>query len=212
MLQSLPREEKLKVATDWLVSKDKNSKKLIEAVGKCGFSTIGTPFYVIIKSVIAQQLSSKAASVIENRILQYLGGMQGFLNPKSWIDAPQNDLRSCGISYSKISTIQSVSDAYSKNELNDSFFYSANDQDVTEVLCAFKGIGPWTAEMTLMFALDRWDCFSIGDLGLRKGIEKWFLIPKENKKQIEEFVRKFSPYRTILAWYLWAYFDSEPWR
>ena len=74
MSGKLPRAKRLELAVDCLVSKDKNSKQLIKTVGQCKFTTIGSPFYVLVKSVIAQQLSSKVAIVIENRIIQLLGG------------------------------------------------------------------------------------------------------------------------------------------
>ncbi len=211
MSERLPRAERLKLAVEWLSSKDENSRQLIKAVGQCNFTTIGSPFYVLVKSVIAQQLSSKVATIIENRIVQLLGGTQNFVDPETWLKIKIDDLRNCGVSFNKSHTIHSIADAYCKNELNDSFLESLPEKEVIKVLCSYKGIGPWTAEMTLIFALDRWDCFSIGDLGLRKGVEKWFGISKEDKKQIENFVGAFSPYRSILAWYLWAYFDSEPW-
>lgn len=74
-----------------------------------------------------------------------------------------------------------------------------------------KGIGPWTAEMVMMFALNRLDIFSIGDLGLRRGVEKIYGIPRENKSEIETHIKRYSPYRSILSWYLWESQDEEPW-
>ncbi|MCK6381989.1 MAG: DNA-3-methyladenine glycosylase 2 family protein [Leptospiraceae bacterium] len=205
------RDLKLKKAVASLKSIDKKTCRLIDFVGECKLKPIGTPYYVIIKSIISQQLSTQAASSILKKINQYFDTENSIPKPEMIRDTSDKELRSCGLSFSKIETIKRISNSYSSGKLSDELLYSMSDRDVVNSLCEYKGIGPWTSEMVLIFGLDRWDHFSIGDLGLRKGVEKWYGLHRDDKMKIQKFIEKFSPYRSILSWYLWASFDTENW-
>lgn len=201
----------MKSAVEKLKSTDQSTFKLIESVGECKLQTIGTPYYVLIKSIISQQLSTQAANSILKKLNDCFKTADSIPEPKLLQKAPPEKLRNCGLSFAKVETVKRIADAYETDKLSDHLLHSLSDEDVMRHLCSFKGIGPWTSEMTLIFGLDRWDCFSVGDLGLRKAIEKWYGIPKDNKNKILKFTEKFSPYRSIISWYLWASFDTEPW-
>ncbi len=204
------RVAKLKKAVRHLKKIDDATSQLIETVGECKFEKIGTPYYVLIRSVISQQLSLAAANSILSKVNQTFKAKK-IPHPKTFQKASAEKLKQCGISFAKVETVKRIAIAYENKEISDDFLHSLSDKDVMRILCNFKGVGPWTSEMTLIFGLDRWDHFSIGDLGLRKGIEKWYGIPRDDKKKMQEFTEKFSPYRSILSWYLWASFDTEPW-
>ncbi|RHX95248.1 DNA-3-methyladenine glycosylase 2 family protein [Leptospira yasudae] len=209
--KSEDRKVRLQKATDWLRKQDSVTKKLIDGVGPCQLRTIGTPYQVLIKSVLGQQLSTKVALTFERRLIALAGGRK-LPAPERILEIPNTALRKIGVSQAKTETIKRVAESYSSKEITDTKLRKLDDSNVLDLLCSLKGVGPWTAEMVLIFALDRWDHFSINDLILRKSVEKHYGISKDNKKEIIHFLKKYSPYRTILSWYLWADVDGgEGW-
>ncbi|EQA54618.1 DNA-3-methyladenine glycosylase family protein [Leptospira kmetyi] len=205
------RDILLKKATDWLRKKDPITKRLIDGVGPCKLQTIGSPYQVLIKSVLGQQLSTKVALTFERRLIALAGGRK-IPSPEQILEIPNSKMREIGVSQAKTETIKRVAEAYNDRAITDSKLRKLEDLNVLELLCSLKGVGPWTAEMVLIFALDRWDHFSINDLILRKSVEKHYGISKDNKKEIIQFLKNYSPYRTILSWYLWADVDGgEGW-
>ncbi|MCG6162325.1 DNA-3-methyladenine glycosylase family protein, partial [Leptospira bandrabouensis] len=133
-------------------------------------------------------------------------------SPDQILEIPNTAMRKIGVSQAKTETIKRVAESYSTKEITDAKLRKLEDSNVLDLLCSLKGVGPWTAEMVLIFALDRWDHFSINDLILRKSVEKHYGISKDNKKEIIHSLKKYSPYRTILSWYLWADVDGgEGW-
>ncbi|PJZ57663.1 DNA-3-methyladenine glycosylase family protein [Leptospira barantonii] len=209
--KSSDRENRLKKATDWLRKKDPITKRLIDGVGPCKLQTIGSPYQVLIKSVLGQQLSTKVALTFERRLIA-LAGSRKIPSPEQILEIPNSKMRGIGVSQAKTETIKRVAEAYNDRVITDSKLRKLEDLNVLELLCSLKGVGPWTAEMVLIFALDRWDHFSINDLILRKSVEKHYGISKDNKKEIVHLLKNYSPYRTILSWYLWADVDGgEGW-
>ncbi|MDI7225349.1 DNA-3-methyladenine glycosylase family protein [Leptospira santarosai] len=205
------RDIRLRKASDWLRKKDPITQKLIDSVGPCKLRTIGTPYQVLIKSVLGQQLSVKVALTFERRLIS-LAGSRKIPPPNRILTIPNGKLKEIGVSRAKTETIKRIAEAYSIRNITDSKLRKLEDSDVLNLLCSFKGVGPWTAEMVLIFALDRWDHFSINDLILRKSVEKHYGISKDNKKEIQRFLTGYSPFRTILSWYLWADVDGgEGW-
>ncbi|MBE8362800.1 DNA-3-methyladenine glycosylase family protein [Leptospira borgpetersenii] len=205
------RKIRLQKASDWLRKKDPITKKLVDSIGPCKLQTIGNPYQVLIKSVLGQQLSVKVALTFERRLIS-LAGSKKIPPPDRILMIPNEELKKIGVSQAKIETIQRIAEAYLNRDITDSKLRKLEDSDVLNLLCSFKGVGPWTAEMVLIFALDRWDHFSINDLILRKSVEKHYGISKDNKKEIQHFLMSYSPFRTILSWYLWADMDGgEGW-
>lgn len=202
-MHSSDREARLRKAVLWLKKKDTTTQKIIQTVGPCTHKMMGTPYYVLIRSVISQQLSVKAARTMENRVKEYYGNGKQFPKPDILVKLSKPQLRKAGLSFAKIDTVKLISKAYLDGSISDRKLSKLDDQEVLELLCGIKGVGPWTAEMVLMFSLDRWDHFSYNDLILRKSIENNYGIPMNSKKEILEFTSRYSPYRTIFSWYLW---------
>jgi DNA-3-methyladenine glycosylase II len=207
MSLSQKRIEKLRIASKHITDIEKKFKPLIKSIGECTFVTIGSPFEVLIKSIIGQQLSTKSASRLEEKFI-HLFPMNSYKDPKDILNLGSQEWSSVGISKAKKETILRVSELYLNKNILDEDLKKINDEEVLQILCNIKGVGPWTAEMVLIFGLDRWNHFSVGDLILRRGIEKWIGISQNDKKQIIEYTNQFSPYKTILSWYLWKDFDG----
>lgn len=155
----------------------------------------------LIDSIISQQLSGKAAATIFGRFKLLFG--KKFPTPKQILKMPDDKIRACGISYSKIRYIKGICQAIEDNTLNIKKISTLSDEEVIIELTKLKGVGRWTAEMILIFSLRRPDVFSVGDLGLRTAVSKLYKIEREDRAKIEELAKKWSPYRSLAARLLW---------
>lgn len=165
-------------------------------------------FRDIVWTIIGQQLSGKAADTIFERFQKLFEG--GIIVPERIAELSDEDMRACGLSGAKARAIRDLSNKVRANELDLAKIASLTDSEVLEELTRVKGIGPWTAEMILMFSLGRTDVFSRGDLGLQKGLMQlygWKKIPSDRK--LSSVVEKWSPYKTYAAKILWKIADKK---
>jgi len=165
-------------------------------------------FQSLLKYIIYQQLSIKAARKIYDRLIDLFKNKE--INPSNFKKIKHGLLLEVGISNSKVRYMHEIADRF----LNDKYFLSnvstLSDQKVIEHLINIKGVGPWTCDMFLMFTLNRLDIFPIKDLGIKKGVQQLF---KLNKIPTDEFMlkesKRWSPYRTIACLYLWKLIDGN---
>jgi DNA-3-methyladenine glycosylase II len=155
-------------------------------------------FDVLSCSIVGQQLSVKAADTIEAR----LRGLVGELTPENILSFNEEELRSVGLSRSKVAYTHGLAEAFLSGVVDPYALEKADDAAIRDTLVALKGIGPWTAEMFMIFGLGHLDVWSPGDLGLRRAVEHYFgeLTP--------ELPDRWRPYRSIAAWYLWEHSDT----
>ena len=166
-----------------------------------------TYFEELCSSIIGQQLSIAVADVIYARFVRLFPKNQ--ITPELALACPDDALRACGMSRSKVSFLKAVAQAVTENKLNFAEFPAQSNEEVLAILTQVKGIGPWTAEMFLMFTLGREDVFSLGDLGLKRAIQSLYSMKKEpSRKTMEWLSRKWKPYRTYAALALWKYKDA----
>ena len=163
------------------------------------------PFESLVHAVISQQLSLRSASAIRQRVSALLNGEA---NAEAFQQLCPDALKATGLSQAKADTIQRlIRFALNDNRLFETF-QQLPDQQVKQHLCEIKGIGPWTADMFLMFGLRRLDIFAAGDLGLRKAVQR--LLQTESlpsPSDCEQLAKKWQPYRSIAAWHLWRLVD-----
>lgn len=183
------------------------------AVIKAAHAYVGVPEwrvrvggYAGLARIIAfQQLSTKAAGTIWGRVETLVGKV----TPRSILEADETALRACGMSRPKISHIRSIATAIEDRSLNLRRVARASDDAAREELVAVKGIGPWTADVYLMFALGRWDVFPHADIGLS---EAYRMITGERKRHSpKKFLRtgeRWRPYRGVAAHMLWSYINA----
>ncbi len=168
----------------------------------------GNYFKSLVEAIISQQLSNKAADTIIARFRQ-LFKQSGFPTPLQVLRMSDDKIRAAGLSYGKISYIKDLAKAIESKQLNMRRLIRLTDEEVIVHLTQVKGIGRWTAEMFLMFSLERPDVFSHGDLGLRNAIQKLYGFKRPpTVKQIEKIVIKWSPHRTLASRYLWRSLDK----
>lgn len=164
-------------------------------------------FYRLCREIICQQLSDKAGAAIFTRFMKLFPASE--VSVHLILKTPHEILRSTGMSNAKGKYLRNLADHIDKGLLDPSELDKMNDKDVIQTLIKVKGIGPWTAEMFLMFTLCRPDVFSFGDLGLKKAIIKLYGFKKEPKRStIEKIVNKWSPYKTFAARILWTSLDN----
>ena len=113
--------------------------------------------------------------------------------------------REQGLSQRKYEYIKSIAENIVSNKLSLEVVKKLRDDDAKKFLLSLRGVGPWTAEMFLMFAYKRLDVFSIGDIALRRAIAEIYNIDQEDQKEIIKISRRWSPYRSVVCWYLWEY-------
>ncbi len=159
-------------------------------------------FSDLCESIIQQQLSDKAGATIFGRFKKLFS--QGKITPGKLLRLRDEEIRSSGTSYAKIKSLKDLASKIKSKELDLESLKNLTDEEIIKELIKVRGIGRWTAEMFLMFALGREDIFSHGDLGLRNAIIKIYNLKKiPSKEKIEKIVVKWIPYRTYACRILW---------
>ena len=164
-------------------------------------------FEALVRAIVYQQLSGKAALKIYKRFNNLFPEKKHF-TPIMVKKRSHEELRSTGLSNQKASYIHNIANTFNTGSVpND--IETLGDNDIIEWLTKIKGVGPWTAEMFLMFTLNRPDVFPVTDLGIQKGFKLFFQldeIPKPDK--MIEKAESWRPYRTLASWYLWRLIEG----
>ena len=187
-----------------LYANDNMMPELIEKFGKPSIlnDSHTNLFEVLVNSVISQQLSTKSASSIRNRLYKLLNINE--LNCQSIAKTNIEDIKSCGLSQIKTNTIKNISSIISNNPTFLTEFKEKPESDVINELTKIKGIGIWTTQMFLISGLKNLDIFAPNDSGLMKGIRiVYFNNTKPKQANVEQITSKWIPYRTIGSWYMW---------
>jgi len=196
------------IALRHLSHADKRMEKLIDKFGPPNFNLMNNYYESLVRSIVYQQLSGKAASTIYERFLD-LFVFDIYPEPKDILAVSIETLRSSGLSYQKVNYIRDLSEKWQDGTMNLTDIDSMTDEEISSELIKVKGIGQWTADMFLMFTLGRPDVFPFGDLGIQKGV---MIITNMNRlptqKEMERKTKKWQPYRTVAAWYLWKLVDG----
>lgn len=191
-------------AKEYLAKKDPILGDLITSYPSETMINYHNPFLTLANAIIGQQISVSAATTVSQRLKSLLGE----ISVENYLKADEESLRKCGLSYRKISYITNIAQAFEEGILTPKNWENMSDQEVIKQLTSIKGIGPWTAQMFLIFHLHRKDIFPMADLGLINAIQLHY--SNENpltKQQIEELSQQWKPYRTVATWYLWRSLD-----
>jgi len=194
------------------LSKDRKLKKLIEQHGLVRLEKKKNLCLYLCYSIMSQQLSTKVAKVIKLRFLELYGGKEP--TPQQIVDTPFEKLRGIGMSNAKVNYVQNVARFELEHGMDHQKLAKMNNEEVIEYLTRIKGVGRWTTEMLLMFALCREDIFALDDLGIQNAMIKLYKLEKLDKKNLkEELLRlsgRWSPYRTYACMYMWQSKDNSP--
>ncbi|MCC7010475.1 MAG: DNA-3-methyladenine glycosylase 2 family protein [Acidobacteria bacterium] len=195
----------LESACAHLIRRDPRLGALIRRVGPCrlGEGRSRAPFAALVRAILWQQLSGKAAETIHGRVLALLGGHER-LTPPALLAVDPEHLRAAGVSRPKIAYLRDLAERVHDGRLDLDALEHAPDEDVVAAITAVKGLGRWSAEMFLMFRLNRPDVFPVTDLGIVKGVQA-LLGMKQRPKPVTmvRAAEAWRPYRSVAAWYLW---------
>lgn len=185
---------------EYLKSKDKILGGVIEKIGHIERVTDTDLFSSVVHHIIGQQISTKAQETIWQRLKDELGEV----NAENIYKTDISRLQSLGMSFRKAEYIKDFADKVHSGNFNLQDISEMSDEEAIKALASLKGIGVWTAEMILLFCLQRPDIFSIDDLAIQRGLRMVYHHRKIDRKLFEKYRRRFSPYCSVASLYLWA--------
>ena len=192
-----------------LMRRDPRLAPLIKRVGRCRLPDARSPapFAALVRAILSQQLSNKAADTIHSRVVALVDGTGG-VTPAGLLAADPIALRAAGVSRPKIAYLRDLAARVEDGRLDLEALDHRSDDDVIAAITAVKGLGRWSAEMFLIFRLNRPDVFPVGDLGIVKGVQR--LLGMKRRPAPSTMLRVaevWRPYRSVAAWYLWRLYD-----
>lgn len=194
------------------LARDKKLKKLVETGEPHQLKKRKNISTYLCASIMSQQLSAKVATVIHNRFLGLYDGKEPA--PQQIIDTPFEQLRGIGLSNAKANYVKNVARFTLDHGMDHRKLQKMDNEEVIQYLTQIKGVGRWTVEMLLMFALGREDVFAIDDWGIQNAMIRLYKLDRADKKKFrEDLLRisgKWSPYRTYACLHLWRWKDNAP--
>jgi len=201
-----------------LAASDPTMAALIERVGKIDIATRlrrrseerpADSYGALLRAIVGQQLSTKAARTIYGRVLELFDGATP--SPEQLLEASEADLRGAGLSGRKVEYIRDLASHVIDGELELDRLEELSDEEVIEEIVAVRGLGVWTAEMFLLFHLERPDVLSGGDLGIRKAVQiEYGLKEMPTPTAVLEIGKAWSPHRSLASLYLWESLANAP--
>lgn len=186
-------------AVEYLRAKDVKLAAAIDAVGPVRRETIPEVFPAVVHSIVGQQISSAAHATVWKRVCEQLGE----ITPQNVFAIRIEELQSCGISFRKAEYIKDFAAKVHSGEFDLDAVEHMSDAEAIAALSSLKGIGEWTAEMLLLFCLNRMDILSFGDLGIHRGMRMVYHHREVTRELFEKYRRRFSPYGSVASLYFW---------
>lgn len=186
--------------------RDPIMRKAIKLVGPCAITIDRNGFRMLVRSIVGQQLSTSAAATIWQRFLVLNGGRR--VSPMKMLLFSTAQLRGVGLSKAKCRAVLSMAKSIVNSEVRLSELKSLSDDEVMDELIKLRGVGPWTAQMYLMFSLGRSDVFPTGDLGIVNAVTALYEFKDPaSETDMLQISQSWRPHRTIASWYLWQALD-----
>lgn len=192
------------VEVQYLIQSDPKLETLIKIVHRVEIDLDSNYYRSLVRQIIWQQLSWKAAASITKRVESLWGGY----DPETFLQIPEESWRSTGLSRQKIRYIRDLTEKVLSGQVDFERFYRLGDREVIQELERVKGIGRWTAEMFLIFSLGRLNVLSFKDVSIQNAVRWLYGIPKTAPLDLVPFSEKWNPYNTIASLYLWEGIDK----
>jgi DNA-3-methyladenine glycosylase II len=197
----------MKRATDHLLQSDPVLAAIIQKIGPCRLTPREPTFETLARSITFQQLSGKAAGTIFERLRKAVGRR---FTASAFLRLSEEELRTCGLSRQKIAALTDLAQHVAARKINFAKLKDLEDLAVIELLSQVRGVGLWTVQMFLMFALERPNVMPAGDLGIRNAIRKAYgLEQMPSPAEVLKYAEKWHPYCTFASWYLWRSLEGE---
>jgi len=185
---------------DYLKRKDKKLGAAIDRIGMIKREVTPDPFTALVSSIVSQQISSKAADTVWNRLEVLLGT----ITPESIAKAEISEIQACGMSARKAGYIKGAAEAALSGQVDFTALHTLSDEEIIKKLSSLRGVGVWTAEMLLIFSLCRPDVVSFKDLAICRGMMNLYGIKELSREKFERYRKRYSPYGSVASLYLWA--------
>ncbi|MDN0073562.1 DNA-3-methyladenine glycosylase 2 family protein [Crenobacter sp. SG2303] len=177
---------------------------LIERFGGSVLKTRGEPFETLLRAIVGQQISMRAAETIWGRLTALLNDH----SPAAVLAADETALRGVGLSARKVGYARDLAAHFHDGRLTVERLAAAGDEEVLAALTAVRGIGRWTAEMCLIFNLSRADIWPVDDIGVQRALaELYFHGARPSLAECRELGERWRPWRSVASWFLWCYLD-----
>ncbi|WFD10975.1 DNA-3-methyladenine glycosylase family protein [Tepidibacter hydrothermalis] len=184
---------------EYLKEKDKVLGENIDKIGFIKREIIKNPFEALISSIVSQQVSKKAAETVWFRFCNLIHE----ITPENIINIDDESIKKCGMSNRKVEYIKEIADAALSKRVDFNNLKLLTDEEIIKQLITIRGVGTWTAQMILIFSLNRLNVISYDDLGIRKGIINLYELEGISRKEFNEYKKKYSPYASVASLYLW---------
>lgn len=186
-----------------LSRRDPVLKVVIKQVGRCTWQPVfSDPLTLLVRCVISQQISTKAAETISGRLMEKLGGAP--FRVTDLLALTDDDFRACGVSGPKQRALRSVAAHVAADETFLTRLPDLPDDEFRAAVVQIKGLGPWSADMLLMFGISRPDVLPVGDLGIKAAMRNLYgLADLPKPPEMERIAEPWRPYRSVACWYLW---------
>lgn len=195
------------IATAHLEAADERWRPIIRQVGPCLLKPRRDRFGVLVRAIVGQQISSKAAATIDARLRAIAGAEH---EPEAILAIGEAGLRGVGLSGIKARYVLNLAEAVASGQVPIARIGRLADEEIIEKLTAIKGVGRWTAEMFLIFALNRPDVLPVGDLGVKVGIRSHYGLEADPlPRRCIELAEPWRPFRTIAMWYIWRKIETD---
>jgi DNA-3-methyladenine glycosylase II len=167
------------------------------------------PWAVLVSAVVGQQLSAKAAATIRARLMEPYGDRMP--TPAELLEADEKDLRAAGLSGRKVEYVRDLARHVAEGELDLDALATMSDEEAISEITAVRGFGRWSAEMFLIFQLGRPDVLPVGDLGIRRAVERAYGLDElPDPDELEQIAEPWRPQRTLACLYLWESLRNAP--
>jgi DNA-3-methyladenine glycosylase II len=186
---------------EWLKLQDPILAKAIDEIGHIYRPVIPNLFEALINCIVGQQISSKAQKTIWNRMNDRFSSI---ITPETIAMAQPEDLQTCGITMRKARYIKDIAKSVLSGQLNLAHLNSISDSEVRSNLCKIKGIGNWTADMLMIFSMQRMDIISFDDLAILRGLRMLYHHREITAQLFTKYKQIYSPYASVASLYLWA--------
>lgn len=184
----------------YLTKRDKKMAEVIRKIGPVKREVIPDLFTALVSAIIGQQISTKAYETIWNRIRQHIGT----ITPEHMLTIPSIELKQLGISLRKAEFIRHAAQSILEGTINLNMLNELNDEEICKQLTQLKGIGVWSAEMLMLFSLQRPNIISYNDMGIQRGLRMIYHHHNIDRNLFEKYRKRFSPYCSVASLYLWA--------
>ncbi|GAP15675.1 HhH-GPD superfamily base excision DNA repair protein [Longilinea arvoryzae] len=186
-------------AIDYLKARDSELGRAIDRIGRIERGVIPDLFEALVSAIVAQQISAKAAATVWGRVAERCAP----ITPGHLATLPVEEIQGCGMSMRKAGYIRESARTIEQGEVDLSALPALEDGQVIQRLSSLPGIGVWTAEMLMIFSMQRPDVVSWGDLGIRRGMRILYGQDSLDRAQFDGYRRRYSPYGSVASLYLW---------